>query len=109
MNMSHFHQVVGSSLLLALSTSSWAQATTATGSFLGKPVNPVMAVELDAAPVRSMPGGTAAQPPNTITRPDTVLTRPASPATYTGVESSQGQGVTMPTVESDRKRTGGNP
>ena len=79
-------------LCMGLSVCNWAgaQTSTATGTFLGQQVSPVMAVELDAASerARSTPSAAPASPTLGSSVESNVL-RPVSPATYTGVESSQ--------------------
>ncbi|MBU3653253.1 MAG: hypothetical protein FGM44_09230 [Limnohabitans sp.] len=92
------------SLTVVGAASVCAQSATATGQFLGKPVNPVMAVELDAAPVRALP----TTPPSASgmvgdTRGQPAATSAASPPMYTGVENTQSQGALTPTLPTGRK------
>lgn len=73
----------------------WAQTSTATGRFLGQPVSPVMAVELDAAPVRAMPSNGT---PRASEKPDA-----SSAGMYKGVANAQTQGNTSPRDYAERK------
>ena len=78
----------------------WSQAATATGTFLGEKVNPVMAVELDATPARNLPPGLSTGPVTGSSRESASPAPSASVPMYTGVESSQSLGSQMPSDRS---------
>lgn len=95
---------------VACSTQVWAQAATVTGNFLGQKVNPVVAVELDAAPVRAMPNAPVAQPVESVRteplRTEPLAIRSGNAPMYTGLESSQSMGMAMPSLSTDRRQDG---
>ena len=78
----------------------WSQAATATGTFLGEKINPVMAVELDATPARNLPPGLSTGPVTGSSRESTSPAPSPSVPMYTGVESSQSLGSQMPSDRS---------
>lgn len=101
-------RLVGCASALTVSASVvWAQSSTATGTYLGQKVNPVLAVELDAAPVRALPqtapaasgmvgGSQRSEPP-----------AGASVPMYTGQENSQSMGNASPLRPDERDRRSG--
>ena len=85
--------------LTALGTSpSWAQSSTATGTYLGQKVPPVLATELDAAPGRitPSPSGPATGPASTSSERERERDSAASVPTYTGVQNSESMGNAGP-------------
>ena len=85
---------------------SWAQSSTATGTWLGQKVPPVLATELDAAPGRITPpaSGPATGPAGTSRERD--RDSGASVPTYTGVQNSESMGNAVPNTPSGTRQTG---
>lgn len=77
---------------------SWAQTSTATGTFLGQKVPPVLGVELDAATNRNSPqtSGPATGPAGTGIDKDRERNNAASVPTYTGLQNSESMGNAVP-------------
>ena len=85
--------------LTALGTSpSWAQSSTATGTYLGQKVPPVLATELDAAPGRITPSasGPVTGPASISPERERERDSAASVPTYTGVQNSESMGNAGP-------------
>ena len=87
----------------------WAAAQTAgtTGEFLGKKINPVLAVELEASAARAPSSSTTASPAATPTVREPGSTNSGSAPMYTGVANTQSMGASSPAA-SERERLPGS-
>ena len=111
--MKRITQLLALSLSLGSAGGAWAQSATATGTFLRQPVNPVMAVELDAGPVRAMPPGAGDSAAGSAGAGSLGSGRvgdrmgPSSAPMYTGSQNSQSMGGATPSpaaLSGDRGR-----
>ena len=92
LSLTGLHAQTGPATTLATSP----LAVPAAGTFLGQKLNPVLSVELDATPTRAQPAWPAGQSMATIRAESAIRTQNAP--MYTGLESSQSMGATLPTV-----------
>jgi len=91
----------GLALILSCTAQSWAQSSSATGTYLGQKVPPMLATELDAASSRAtpLPSGHATGPIGI--RRGLEREQPASVPTYTGIQNSQSMGSAVPSPATD--------